>query len=117
MKDYYAILEVPSNATAEQIRDQYRFMIQAWHPDKFSNPAQRERAAEKARDINEAYEVLSNAAQRASYDRSRITNSSARALDVMSLQRALEEQRKQAEQEAEYTRLYGRTTPAPEGRT
>jgi curved DNA-binding protein CbpA len=122
MKDYYAILEAPPDATPDQIREQYRFMIQAWHPDKFTNPTQKERAAAKAKDVNEAYDVLSSPARRAYYDRSRLTDNSSqttyagtvryganderRLRDVESLQRALEEQRKQADQDAEYARLY-----------
>jgi hypothetical protein len=35
MKDYYKILEVETTATIEQIKSQYRFMLHAWHPDKF----------------------------------------------------------------------------------
>ncbi len=68
MKDYYAILEVPPNASQEEIREQYLLLIQAWHPDKFSNPAQKAKAEEKCKQINAAYEILKDAEKRARYD-------------------------------------------------
>jgi hypothetical protein len=42
----------------ENIKEQYHFLIQAWHPDKFSNPIQKAKAEEKTKEINEAYSVL-----------------------------------------------------------
>ena len=68
MKDYYQILEIDPNASQENIKEQYRFLVQAWHPDKFSNPNQKVKAEEKLKDINDAYEFLSNPAKRTSYD-------------------------------------------------
>jgi CheY-like chemotaxis protein len=69
MNDYYAILEVPPTASQEAIREQYLFLIQAWHPDKFSKPSQKAKAEEKCKQINLAYDILSNARKRADYDR------------------------------------------------
>ncbi|HUH98280.1 MAG TPA: response regulator [Anaerolineales bacterium] len=69
MKDYYAILEVPPTATQEEIREQYFFLIQAWHPDKFRSPAQKAKAEEKSKEVNIAYGVLKDPAKRAEYDR------------------------------------------------
>ncbi len=69
MKDYYAILEVPPTATQEEIREQYYFLIQAWHPDKFRKPEQKAKAEEKSKEINIAYGVLRDSAKRAEYDR------------------------------------------------
>ncbi len=69
MKDYYAILEVPPTASQEAIREQYLLLIQAWHPDKFPNPAQRAKAEEKCKEINIAYDVLKDAQKRLKYDR------------------------------------------------
>ncbi len=69
MKDYYAILEVPTNASQETIREQYLLLIQAWHPDKFPNPNQRLKAEEKCKLINIAYDTLKDAEKRARYDR------------------------------------------------
>ena len=69
MKDYYAILEVPPTATQEEIREQYYFLIQAWHPDKFRKPEQKAKAEEKSKEMNIAYGVLKDFAKRAEYDR------------------------------------------------
>jgi len=78
MKDYYQILEVGTDASQDIIKEQYRFLVQAWHPDKFPNPSQKLRAEEKLKEINAAYEILRNPAKRAEYDnsRSRYTRSS-----------------------------------------
>ena len=68
MKDYYQILEVAIEASQDTIKEQYRFLAQAWHPDKFPNPAQKLKAEEKLKEINAAYEILRNPAKRAEYD-------------------------------------------------
>ena len=70
MKNYYQILEVEPGAPQDEIREQYLFLIQAWHPDKFPQPSQKRKAEEKTKDINAAYDVLRNSAKRAEYDRS-----------------------------------------------
>jgi len=70
MKSYYEILEVEPDATQDQIREQYLFLIQAWHPDKFPNAAQKAKAEEKTKAINAAFEILRNPVKRAEYDRS-----------------------------------------------
>jgi hypothetical protein len=64
MKDYYQILEITPDASPDAIKEQYRFLVQAWHPDKFPNSAQKLRAEEKLKEINEAYETLRNPAKR-----------------------------------------------------
>ncbi len=69
MKDYYAILEVPPTASPEAIREQYLFLMQAWHPDKFAKASQKAKAEEKCKEINNAYAVLGDAVKRARYDR------------------------------------------------
>ena len=65
MKDYYRILEVPSSASQEQIKNAFRELIRKHHPDKNSSPE----ATERARDIIEAYKILTDAEARARYDR------------------------------------------------
>ncbi len=64
-KDYYAILGLPRNATDEQLKKAYRKMAMEFHPDRNGSPG----ADEKFKEINEAYEVLSDANKRAFYDR------------------------------------------------
>jgi curved DNA-binding protein CbpA len=70
MKNYYQILEVKPDASHDEIKEQYLFLIQAWHPDKFSNPAQKTKAEDRTKELNAAYEVLRNSVKRAEYDRS-----------------------------------------------
>ncbi|HCT80876.1 MAG TPA: molecular chaperone DnaJ [Micromonosporaceae bacterium] len=55
-KDYYGILGVPRDATADDIKRAYRKLARQYHPDVNDDPA----AAEKFKDINAAYEVLSD---------------------------------------------------------
>ncbi|MEI7849222.1 MAG: J domain-containing protein [Chloroflexota bacterium] len=40
MPDYYQIFELDPNATTEQIKEQYRFLVQIWHPDKVQTPGE-----------------------------------------------------------------------------
>lgn len=68
MKDYYKILELEPNATFDQIKSQHRFLVHAWHPDKFPNPDQKAKAEEKLKEINEAYSTLSDPEKRRMYD-------------------------------------------------
>lgn len=65
MTDYYDVLGVPRDATAEQIKKAYRRAAMKYHPDVNSEPD----AAETFKRISEAYEVLSDADKRAVYDR------------------------------------------------
>jgi DnaJ-like protein len=68
MKDYYRILEVEPTATAEQVKAQYLFLTQAWHPEKFPNADLKAKAEEKIKEINEAYGVLGDPSRRESYN-------------------------------------------------
>ncbi|CAG8527354.1 9707_t:CDS:2 [Ambispora gerdemannii] len=57
-KKYYKILEINEGATQEEIKKNYRRLALIWHPDK--NPNNIEEAEKKIKEINFAYEVLSN---------------------------------------------------------
>lgn len=63
-RDYYDILGVSKSASAAEIKSAYRKLALKWHPDrnKESN------AHEKFKEINEAYEVLSNPEKKAKFD-------------------------------------------------
>ncbi len=63
-RDYYEILGVPKSATATEIKKAYRKMALEFHPDK--NKAAD--AEEKFKEINQAYEILSDEQKRKSYD-------------------------------------------------
>lgn len=64
-RDYYEVLGVAKNATAEEIKKAYRKMAIKYHPDK--NPGDKE-AEEKFKEAAEAYDVLSNDEKRQRYD-------------------------------------------------
>lgn len=64
-KDYYKILGVERNASEADIKKAYRSMAMMFHPDK--NPGD-EGAAERFKDIQEAYEVLSDKERKSKYD-------------------------------------------------
>ncbi len=66
MKDYYEILGVPRNASQEEIKRAYRRLVRKYHPDLNKGDPEAEK---RFKEINEAYEVLSNPEKRAKYDR------------------------------------------------
>ena len=72
MKDHYEIMGVPRNASSEEIRQRYRFLVQAYHPDRFPDPANKTRAEEEFKLVQAAYQVLSNPRARADYDRQQL---------------------------------------------
>ncbi|MCK4368672.1 MAG: DnaJ domain-containing protein [Dehalococcoidales bacterium] len=64
--DYYQVLGVSKNATAKEIKKAFRKLAMQYHPDH--NPGGEKWANEKFKQINEAYEVLSDPDKRAVYD-------------------------------------------------
>jgi molecular chaperone DnaJ len=63
MKDYYLILKVSRDATKEDIRKAHRRLVTRYHPDRSEEPD-----VEKFREIQEAYEVLSDEERRRAYN-------------------------------------------------
>jgi DnaJ-class molecular chaperone len=66
--DYYDILGVTRDASAEDIKKAYRKQALEWHPDRHQG-ADKEAAEKRFKEINEAYQVLSDPQKRAAYDR------------------------------------------------
>ncbi|MCC7119328.1 MAG: J domain-containing protein [Anaerolineales bacterium] len=64
-KDYYKILGVERKASADEIRSAYRKLAMKYHPDKNQGD---KKAEDKFKEINEAYQVLSDEQKRAKYD-------------------------------------------------
>ncbi len=65
-EDYYQILGLAKQASADEIKKAYRKLAVKWHPDK--NPNNKVASEEKFKKISEAYAVLSDAEKRQQYD-------------------------------------------------
>ena len=82
-RDYYEVLGVDKNASENDIKKAYRKAAMKYHPDKFANAtdAEKKDAEEKFKEINEAYQVLS--------DNEKNLNKVEQVLVVVSMQEAL----------------------------
>lgn len=65
-RDYYDVLGVKKGASKADIKSAYRKAALKWHPDK--NPKNKKEAEEKFKEINEAYQVLSDEKKKQAYD-------------------------------------------------
>src|SRR5262245_10399865 len=66
-RDYYDVLEVSRGCGADDLKKAYRRLAVKYHPDK--NPEDRPAAEDRFKELNEAYQVLSDPERRAQYDR------------------------------------------------
>jgi molecular chaperone DnaJ len=66
-QDFYVMLDVARDASADQIKSAYRKAAMQWHPDR--NPENKQEAEHKFREATEAYSVLSDPQKRSIYDR------------------------------------------------
>ena len=69
-KSYYEILGVDKNASADELKSAYRKLAKKYHPDMYAgaSDAEKKNAEEKFKEINHAYDVLSDPQKRAAYD-------------------------------------------------
>ncbi|WP_432204645.1 DnaJ C-terminal domain-containing protein [Cetobacterium somerae] len=69
-EDFYKILEVNKNASEAEIKKAYRKQARKYHPDKFSSSSETEKAnaEKKFKEVNEAYQILSDPEKRSQYD-------------------------------------------------
>lgn len=63
MKDYYAILDVPYNASGAEIEQNYRLLTRIYHPERFRDPEDRAYAEWKLRELDAAYDALMTSAE------------------------------------------------------
>ncbi len=68
-KSFYEILGIDINATQDQIKDRFRFLSQAFHPDKFATSTHKAQAEEDFKVINDAYQTLSDPQKREQYNK------------------------------------------------
>src|ERR1700755_2769341 len=67
-KDYYSVIGVPASASQDEIKKAYRKLAAKHHPDKNQNDP---KAADRFKEISEAYQVLGDGDKRKQYDQMR----------------------------------------------
>lgn len=68
MKNYYELLEVDKNASKEVIDKAYKILVKKYHPD-LQDESSKLKCEQKIKEINEAYEILSDVSKRNEYDK------------------------------------------------
>lgn len=66
--DHYDALGLTADAAPDEVREAWRFLLAAFHPDRFRDPGQRDRAEEITKRVNAAWQVLGDPALRRRYD-------------------------------------------------
>lgn len=87
-RNYYEVLGLDRVASEEEIRDAFKRLARARHPDRFSG-AERQAAESEFQAITEAYNLLSNPEARARYDQMRSTGSARSATDPREIAKVL----------------------------
>ena len=73
MKNYYKILQVDKDASPEVIKVAYKLLVKKYHPD-LKEGEEKKQAEERIKVINDAYDVLSDSAKRAEFDKTLIND-------------------------------------------
>ena len=68
MKNYYEILQVDEKASSEIIEKAYKVLVKKYHPDLQKDIKKKELLEDKLKQINEAYDILSDSFLREQYD-------------------------------------------------
>ena len=76
MKDPYSVLGVSKNATEQEIKDAYRALARKYHPDNYGDNPLSDLAAEKMKEINDAYDQIINSRRSGSKQNTYTANSS-----------------------------------------
>ena len=66
--DYYEVLNIPKNATPDDIKHKYRELCYTYHPDKNKDPVKKDINDSRMKEINEAYDILRDPEKKAAYD-------------------------------------------------
>jgi curved DNA-binding protein CbpA len=90
--DYYNVLEVPRNASLDQIKRSYRRLVRLYHPD-----VNKQMHDDRIKQLNEAYDILGDLARRAAYDALLLQELRHAALQELVLRQREEARRRQQE--------------------
>ncbi|XP_032684915.1 dnaJ homolog subfamily C member 11 isoform X2 [Odontomachus brunneus] len=112
--DYYTFLNIPRNASPEDISNAYRRQSRLYHPDKHTDPTLKKEAEILFNRTKKAYEVLSDPHQRAIYDSLGIRGLETEGWEIVQRTKTPQEIREEYERlarEREERRLQQRTNP------
>src|SRR5512135_2185429 len=103
--DYYKILQVDPSAEDEVIKAAYKRLALKYHPDTNKSPD----ASQRMKEINEAYQVLSNPTKRASYDITHSGSGGRQAPNPETASRQAQQEALDAKQQAQKAEQEART--------
>lgn len=66
--DFYEVLGLRRGASVSEVKDAYKKVARTWHPDRYSDPVKKKEAERKMKNINRAYDVLTDPDKKQLYD-------------------------------------------------